>query len=155
MRTWKRTTVVAAAAGLVLAGTVTKVLAGPDDDGAHLQAEFTSGGHAWVELEDRNAVPVICFVWQSDLPQDGDGIESWILTRDGEEVVFLGVGDQWVDGVASGCEGVRDTDFRDVFADPDQYVVESRVIEEQGTPATAPLRSKPLQPHEGTLDTSG
>ena len=149
MRTAKRTTVIAAATGLALAATVTTTLAALDDDGVHLQAAWTNGGHAWLELEDENVVPAICFVWQNELPQDGDGIESWILTRDGEEVVFLGVGDQWIDGAASGCEGVRDADFRAVFANPDQYVVEFRVVEEQGTPATPPVHSGPLQPHDG------
>jgi hypothetical protein len=149
MRTWKKTTVVAAATGLALAATVTTTLAALDDDGVHLQAAWTNGGHAWLELEDENVVPAICFVWQNELPQDGDGIESWILTRAGTEVVFLGVGDQWIDGAASGCEGARDTDFREVFAHPEQYVVEVRVIEEQGTPATPPIHSTPLQPHDG------
>ena len=149
MRSGKRTTVIAAATGLVLAATVTRTLAALDDDGAHLQAAWTNGGLAWLELEDENVVPAICFVWQNDLPQDGDGIESRILTRDGMEVLSLGVGEQWVDGGASGCEGMRDESFRDVFADPDQYVVELRVLEEQGTPATPPLRSRPLQPYDG------
>ena len=150
MSTGKRMTVIAAATGLALAATVTTTLAALDDDGVHLQAAWTNGGHAWLELEDENVVPAICFVWQNELPQDGDGIESWILTRGGEEVVFLGVGDQWTDGAASGCEIVSDTEFRDVFAHPEQYVVEVRVIEEQGTPATPTIHSGPLQPHDGT-----
>jgi hypothetical protein len=155
MRSGKRTTVIAAATGLVLAATVTRTLAALDDDGVHLQATWTNGGLAWLELEDENVVPVICFVWQNDLPQDGDGIESRILTRDGTEVVSLGVGEQWIEGKASGCEQMRDDAFRAVFADPDQYVVEFRVVEEQGTPGTPPVRSGPLQPHDGAADTSG
>jgi hypothetical protein len=155
MRSGKRTTVIAAATGLVLAATVTRTLAALDDDGVHLQATWTNGGLAWLELEDENIVPAICFVWQNELPHDGDGIESRILTRDGTEVVTLGVGEQWVDGEASGCEGMRDADFRDVFADPDQYIVEFRVLEDQGTPGTPPVRSGPLQPHDGSSDTSG
>ncbi len=155
MRRVNRTTVLVAATGLMLAGTVTKTLAGLEDDGVHLQAGFANGGHAWLELEDRNVVPAICFIWRNDLPQDGDGTESWILTRDGEEVVFLGVGDQWIDGETSGCEGVRDSDFREVFAHPEQYVVEFRVLENQGTPATPPVRSAPLQAHDGTSAGSG
>ena len=155
MRSGKRTTVIAAATGLVLAATVTRTLAALDDDGVHLQATWTNGGLAWLELEDENVFPAICFVWQNDLPQDGDGIESRILTRDGTEVVPLGVGEQWIDGKASGCEQMRDDAFRAVFADPDQYVVEFRVVEEQGTPVTPPVRSGPLQPHDGAADTSG
>ena len=155
MRSGKRTTIIAAATGLVLAATVTRTLAALDDDGVHLQAAWTNGGHAWLELEDENVVPVICFIWQNELPQDGDGIESRILTRDGTEVLSLGVGEQWIDGEASGCEQMRDADFRDVFADPGQYVVEFRVLEEQGTPATPPVRSGPLQPHDGALHTAG
>jgi hypothetical protein len=155
MRNGRRSTVILAGTGLVLVATVTKVLAGLEDDGVHLQAEFANGGHAWLELEDRNVVPAICFIWENDLPQDGDGVESWILTREGEEFLYLGTGDQWIDGETSGCEGVRDTDFRDVFAHADQYVVEFRVTEEQGTQATPPVRSLPLQPHDGTWDTAG
>jgi hypothetical protein len=155
MHSWTRTTLIAGATGLALAATVTTTLAALDDDGVHLQATWTNGGLAWLELEDENVVPAICFVWQNDLPQDGDGIESRILTRDGTEVLSLGVGEQWIDGQASGCESMRDAAFRDVFADPDRYVVEFRVLEEQGTPGTPPVRSEPLQPHDGTSDTSG
>jgi hypothetical protein len=156
MRITRRTTVVAAATGLALAATVTTTLAAlEDDDGVHLQAAWANGGHAWLELEDRNVVPAICFIWQNDLPQDGDGIESRILTRDGTEVLSLGVGEQWIDGGASGCETVHDTDYRAVFEDPDQYAVEFRVLEDQGTPATPPVRSGPLGPHDGSHDTTG
>lgn len=147
--TLRRSTVIAAATGMALAATVTTTLAALEDDGVHLQAEWANGGRAWLELEDRNVVPVICFIWENELPQDGDGIESWIVTRDGEEVVFLGTGDQWIDGEASGCEGMHDTAFRDVVANPDEHLVEFRVREEQGTPATPPVRSGPLQPHDG------
>jgi hypothetical protein len=153
MRTLRRTTVIAAATGLALVATVTATLAaalGPD--GTHLRAEWSNGGEAWLELEDRNVAPVICFIWDNDLPQDGDGVESRILTRDGEEVVYLGTGDQWVEGAASGCEVMQDEDFRAVFADPGQYVVEFEVVEEQGTPATGAVHSGPLEAHDGDHD---
>src|SRR3712207_9408028 len=94
-------------------------------------------------------------LFRSGLPQDGDGIESRILTRRGAEVVDLGVGDQWVEGGASGCELVHDDRFRAVFADPGQYVVEVRVVENQGTPATPPLISGPLQVHDGGSGSTG
>jgi hypothetical protein len=154
MRAWsRRSTVIGTVATFGLLATVTTTLAAAlQDDGAHLRAEWTNGGHAWLELEDRNVVPVICFVWNNDLPQDGDGIESRILTRDGAEVISLGIGDQWLEGEASGCESMRDSAFRDVFADPQQYVVEVRVVEEQGTPPTPPLLSGPLQPPDGDLE---
>jgi hypothetical protein len=42
-----------------------------------------------------------------------------------------------------------------VFTDPDQYIVEFRVLEEQGTPTTPPVSSGPLQPHDGSSGTSG
>src|SRR5829696_908802 len=157
MRTWsRRTTVIGAVAAFGLLATVTTTLAAAlEEDGVHLRAEWTNGGHAWLELEDRNVVPLICFVWDNEAPQDGDAIESRILTRDGAEVVDLGSGDQWIDGEAIGCESMRDEDFRDVFADPGQYVVEVKVVEDQGTPPTPPLVSGPLEPHDGTSDGSG
>jgi hypothetical protein len=157
MRTWsKRTTVIGAAAAVAVAATVTTTVAAVlEPDGVHLQAEWTNGGHAWLELEDRNVAPVICFIWDNDLPQDGDGIESTIRTRGGAEVVSLGIADQWVDGSASGCEVMRDEAFRAVFADPDQYVVEFDVVEEQGTPETPRIRSGPLHPHDAAPGTSG
>jgi len=156
--TWsRRTTVIATAVTALSAATVTKTVAGPaEPDGAHLRAAWTvGGGEAWLELEDRNVLPAICFVWGNDLPQDGDGIASRILTRSGAEVVDLGVGDQWIEGGAEGCELMDDEDFRTVFADPGQYVVEVRVVEEQGTPATPPVRSGPLEPHDGSLGPEG
>ncbi|MGY1601978.1 hypothetical protein [Geodermatophilus sp. SYSU D00815] len=156
MRTWRRRTAVVGT--LVAVGVVSGVTAGLaalQDDGVHLSAELEDGGHAWLELEDRNALPVVCFIWDSDAPQDGDSIHSAILDRAGAEVVDLGIGDQWVDGGASGCEVVRDDRFRDVFADPGEYVVEVVVVEEQGTPPTPPLRSGPLAPHDGTTTSSG
>ncbi|MGY1740810.1 MULTISPECIES: hypothetical protein [unclassified Blastococcus] len=156
MNTRRRATVVAGLAALGLSATVTTTLAALDgDDGAHLRADWENGGEAWLELEDRNALPVICFVWDNEAPQDGDSIESVVLDRSGAEVVDLGIGDQWTDGSASGCEVVDDEEFRDVFADPGQYVVEVRVVEEQGTPPTPPLRSRPLEPHDGSAETSG
>ncbi|MGY1637809.1 hypothetical protein ACI78V_14275 [Geodermatophilus sp. SYSU D00742] len=146
MRTWsRRSAVVGAVAAIGLATGVTATLAALPDDGVHLRADWQNGGEAWLELEDRNALPVICFVWVNDLPQDGDGIESHVLDRAGEEVVDLGIGDQWIEGSGSGCEVVRDDRFRDVFANPGEYVVEVVVVEDQGTPATPPLRSGPLR----------
>ncbi len=156
MRTSSRTIVIGAAAAVAVGATVTTTIAAVlEPDGAHLQAEWTDGGHAWLELEDRNVAPVICFVWDNELPDDGDGIESRILTRAGAEVVSLGIGDQWVEGSASGCEVMDGEDFRAVFADPGDYVVEFDVVEDQGTPATPPVRSEPLQPHDGASDSSG
>jgi hypothetical protein len=154
MRTWsRRTTVIGGLVATGLAATVTTTLAAAlEPDGSHLVGEWINGGgHAWLELEDRNVLPVICFIWDSDLPQDGDGIESRILTREGAEVVDLGIADQWVDGSASGCEVMRDEAFRAVFADPGRYVVEVEVVEEQGTPPTPPLHSGPLEAHDGTV----
>lgn len=149
MRTSSRTTVIGAAAGLLLVATATTIVAAAlEDDGSHLRAEWTTGGEAWLELEDRNTLPVVCFVWDSDLPQDGDAIESRIRSRDGDDVVSLGIGDQWVEGAASGCEVMHEEDFRAVFADPDGYVVEFEVVENQGTPTTPPVRSGPLEAHD-------
>jgi hypothetical protein len=158
MKTWsRRTTVVTILAALGLVATVTKTLAALDDDGLHLRAEWQNGGEAWLELEDRNALPVICFIWDNDAPQDGDSFASAILDRAGAKVVDLGIGDQWIDGSGSGCEVVRDDGFRDVFANPEEYVVEVRVVENQGTPVTPLLRSGPLEAHSGTgtVGTSG
>ena len=156
MHTVSRTTVVGTAAAIVVVATVTTTLAAAlEPDGVHLRGEFADGGHAWLELEDRNVVPAICFIWGSDRPDDGDGITSRILTRGGQEVVDLGIGDQWIDGSASGCELVDDERFREVFADPQEYVVEVRVVEEQGTPATPPLISGPLRHDSGGSGTSG
>ena len=64
-------------------------------------------------------------------------------------MVDLGTGDQWIDGSASGCEVPHDERFRDVFAAPGGYVVEFRVVEEQGTAPTGPVRSGPLQRADG------
>ena len=96
-------------------------------------------------LEDRNEEPAICFIWDNDAPQDGDGIESRILTRTGVEVVDLGTADQWMEGAGEGCEIPADDRYRDVFANPANYIVEFRVVENQGTPVTGPVRSGPLQ----------
>ena len=119
-----------------------------EPDGVNLRAEFP-GGAAEVELEDRNTKPAICFIWSADAPQDGDSIASRILTRGGAEVVDLGTGDQWVDGAGEGCEIPKDDRYEQVFADPGDYVVEFRVVEDQGTPATGPVRSGPLQEADG------
>jgi hypothetical protein len=119
-----------------------------EPDGVHLRADFPDGD-AEIELEDRNVRPAICFIWSADAPQDGDSIASRILTRGGAEVVDLGTGDQWVDGAGEGCEIPKDDRYRQVFADPGAYVVEFRVVENQGTPATGPVRSGPLKRDSG------
>jgi hypothetical protein len=98
-----------------------------------------------LELESRNPFPVICFVWRNPAPQDGDSIASRILTTGGAEVVDLGGSDQWIDGAGECCEIPTDDRYRDLFTNPGRYVVEFRVVESQGTPATGPLRSQPLQ----------
>jgi hypothetical protein len=119
-----------------------------EPDGVHLRADFP-GGAAQLELEDRNTKPTICFIWKADAPQDGDSIASRILTRAGAEVVDLGTGDQWIDGAGEGCEIPSDDRFRQVFANPGNHVVEFRVVENQGTPVTGPVRSGPLQRASG------
>ena len=136
--------------GLALAVTAsTAVAASLEPDGVHLKAPFANGGEAWLELEDRNVEPAVCFIYDNDVPQDGDSFSSRILTRAGAEVVDLGTADQWVDGAGEGCEIPRDERYRDVFANPSAYVVELTVEEEQGTPPTPPLRSQPLQHDSG------
>jgi hypothetical protein len=114
-------------------------------DGTQLRAAWINGGEAWLELENRNVEPTICFIWDNDAPQDGDGIASRILTRSGTEVVDLGTADQWIDGAGTGCEIPADDRYRDVFANPGNYIVEFRVIENQGTPTTGAVRSQPLE----------
>jgi hypothetical protein len=99
--------------------------------------------------QHRNTKPTICFIWEADAPQDGDSIASRILTRGGVEVVDLGTGDQWIDGAGEGCEIPSDDRFRQVFANPGNHVVEFRVVENQGTPVTGPVRSGPLQRASG------
>jgi hypothetical protein len=148
MRTprWRTVPVVALAVGLGLAASATAIYAaGLDPEGINLRADWTNGGEAWLELEDRNEEPAICFIWDNDAPQDGDGIESRILARTGTEVVDLGIADQWMDGAGHGCEIPADDRYRDVFANPANYIVEFRVVENQGTPVTGPVRSGPLQ----------
>jgi hypothetical protein len=145
-RTTTATTRSIALAAAVLVASATAVYAiDLTPDGVHLESEWTTGGHAWLELEDRNLEPTICFIWENDAPQDGDGIASRILTRDGTEVLDLGVADQWMEGHASGCEIPTTEAYRDVFAHPENYIVEFHVVEEQGTPPTPPVRSLPLQ----------
>ena len=119
-----------------------------EPDGVHLRAAFP-GGDAEIELEDRNVRPAICFIWSADAPQDGDSIASRILTREGAEVVDLGTGDQWIDGAGEGCEIPSDDRYKQVFANPGNHVVEFRVVENQGTPVTGPVRSGPLQRASG------
>ncbi len=146
MRRTSRTAVVGTAVAVAVVATVTTTVAAAlDPDGLQLRGEFAGGGQAWLELEDRNVVPAVCFIWESDRPQDGDGIASRILTAAGAEVVDLGIADQWAEGDTSGCELVHDDAFRDVFAHPEQYLVEVRVVEEQGTAPTPPLRTGPLR----------
>jgi hypothetical protein len=143
---------VALAVGLGVLASATAVYAvGLEPDGVHLRAPFPAGGEAWLELEDRNVEPVLCFIWDHPAPQDGDSFASRILTRDGVEVVDLGTADQWVDGSGKGCEIPTDDRFRDVVARPGDHVVEFRVVENQGTPATAPVRSGPLEPSTGPI----
>jgi hypothetical protein len=133
----------------VLASATTVYAVGLQSDGTHLRAQWTTGGDAWLELEDRNVEPTICFIWSNPAPQDGDSIRSRILTRAGAEVLDLGTADQWVEGAGEGCEIPRDDRYRDVFANPGGYVVEFQVVENQGTPATAPVRSGPLRAATG------
>ena len=147
---WRTTPVLALTVGIAIAGSAGAIYAaGLAPDGTHLRAQWTNGGEAWLELEDRNVEPTICFVWDNDAPQDGDGFASRILTRTGTPVVDLGTADQWIDGAGEGCEIVRDTRYRDVFANPGNYVVQVQVVENQGTPATGPLQSRPLQRASG------
>jgi hypothetical protein len=141
-----RTAVAGTAMGVSLLVTASAAFAlSLEPDGVNLRADFP-GGAAELELEDRNTRPTICFVWEADAPQDGDSIASRILTRDGTVVVDLGSGDQWVDGAGEGCEIPSDDHYEQVFADPGEHVVEFDVVEDQGTPATGPVRSGPLQP---------
>lgn len=152
MRTPRRgtTPALALAIGLLITGSATAIYAASlEPDGINLRAPWTNGGEAWLELEDRNVEPTICFDWDNDAPQDGDGIASRILTRAGVEVVDLGTGDQWIDGSGTGCEIPQDDRYRDVFANPGRYIVEFRVVEDQGTPLTGPVRSLPLERASG------
>src|SRR5919112_225716 len=140
MRTpgWRTTSAVAAAVGLVVAGSATALYAlDLSVDGPQLRAQWLNGGEAWLELEDRNVEPTICFIWDNDAPQDGDSIASRVLTRTGTLVVDLGTADQWIDGAGEGCEIPRDSRYRDVFINPSNYLVEFRVVEDQGTPTTS------------------
>jgi len=148
-RPTRSTTIALAVGGAVLASATAGAAAALQPDGVHLRSQWTNGGHAWLKLEDRNVEPVICFIWENDRPQDGDSIASRVLTVGGAEVVDLGTGDQWIDGAAEGCEIPRDGRYRDVLAHPDRYIVEFRVVEEQGTQATAPVRSRPLESASG------
>ena len=145
MRKRTKRVVFAAALAVATVTTSTAVAASLEADGVHLRADFPAGGGAELELEDRNAEPAICFLWDHPAPQSGDSIASRILTRDGVEVVDLGTADPWIDGAGEACEIPRDDRFREVFANPGRYVVEFRVVENQGTPATAPVRSGPLE----------
>jgi hypothetical protein len=148
MRTprWRATPVLALTVGVAMAASAGAIYAaGLSPDGTNLRAQWTNGGEARLELEDRNVQPTICFVWDNDAPQDGDSFASRILTRTGTLVVDLGTADQWIDGAGEGCEIPRDTRYRDVFANPGNYVVQVQVVENQGTPVTGPLQSRPLE----------
>jgi hypothetical protein len=147
MRTLTRNTKITVAAVVTLAASVTAAYAaGLEPDAINLRAEWTNGGEVWLELEDRNVEPAICFTWKNSAPQDGDSIASRILTLTGTPVVDLGTGDQWIDGTGAGCEIPNNDRYRDVFANPGRYIVEFRVVENQGTPPTGPVRSQPLTP---------
>src|SRR3954453_22248320 len=129
---------------LTVASTSTIHAEGVSPDGISLRASWRNGGgEAWLELETRNVEPTICYIWDDQAPQDGDSIASRVLTRTGTVAVDLGTGDQWIDGAGEGCEIPHDNRYRDVFANPGNYIVEFRVIENQGTPATGPVRSLP------------
>lgn len=146
MRTIMRKTKIAVAAVVTLAVSATATYAaGLEPDAVNLKTPWTNGGEAWLELEDRNVKPAICFIWDNPAPQDGDSFASRILTLRGAVVDNLGTADQWVDGAGEGCEIPRDNRYRDVFANPSKYLVEFRVIENQGTPPTGPIRSLPLK----------
>jgi hypothetical protein len=152
MRTprWRATPVLALTVGVAMAASAGAIYAaGLSPDGTNLRAQWTNGGEARLELEDRNVQPTICFVWDNDAPQDGDSFASRILTRTGTLVVDLGTADQWIDGAGEGCEIPRDTRYRDVFANPGNYVVQVQVVENQGTPVTGPLQSRPLERASG------
>jgi len=152
MRTprWRPTPALAVAVALGIVASATAIHAAtPSPDGTNLRAPWINGGEAWLELEDRNVEPTICFIWDNDAPQDGDSIASRILTLTGTLAVDLGTGDQWIDGAGEGCEIPDNNRYRDVFANPARYVLEFRVVEDQGTPATSPVRSRPLERTSG------
>jgi hypothetical protein len=142
----RRNTKIALVAVVTLAVSGTVAYAATyEPDGVNLKSQWVNGGEAKLELEDRNVEPAICFVWDNPAPQDGDSFASRILTRAGAEVVDLGTADQWIDGAGEGCEIPRDNRYKDVFANPGNYIVEFRVVENQGTPPTPPVRSQPLE----------
>jgi hypothetical protein len=147
--TRRRRAVAALAITVGLASSATFAHAALQPDGVNLKSQWTNGGEAWLELEDRNVEPEICFVWDNPAPHDGDSITSRVVDRAGTEVVDLGTADQWIDGAGEGCEIPRDDRFRQVFANPGNYVVEVEVVERQGNPATVPVRSQPLQRASG------
>ena len=150
MRTLTRKAKISVAAVATLVATATAAYAATlEPDAVNLRSQWTNGGEVWLELEDRNVEPTVCFIWDNAAPQDGDSFASRILSTTGAEVVDLGTADQWIDGAGEGCEIPRDDRYRDVFANPGNYIVEFRVVENQGTPATAPVRSQPLKPASG------
>jgi hypothetical protein len=130
---------------LVLAGTAGLALGGTEDaDGTSLRGRFADG-EVELELEDRNVEPAVCFILEHEGLDDGDTVATRVLDRAGVVVLQLGSGDQVVESSASGCEIPLDDGYRAVFADPGSYVVETRVVEEQGTPPTPVLRSGRLE----------
>jgi hypothetical protein len=66
---------------LTAASTSTIHAEGISADGINLRAPWRNGGEAWLELENRNVEPTICFLWDNDAPQDGDSVASRILTH--------------------------------------------------------------------------
>ena len=147
----RRNTKIALVAVVALAASGTVAYAATyEPDGVNLKSQWVNGGEAKLELEDRNVEPAICFVWDNPAPQDGDSFASRILNKAGAEVVDLGTADQWIDGAGEGCEIPRDNRYKDVFANPGNYIVEFQVVENQGTPPTPPVRSLPLEPASTT-----
>jgi len=144
-----RRLVAALAVTIGLATTASVAVGALQPDGVNVKGQWSNGGEAWLELEDRNVEPTICFIWDNPAPQDGDSFASRVLTTAGAEVLDLGTADQWIDGEGQGCEIPASDAYRDVFAHPERYVVEFRVVENQGTPPTPPVRSRPLQPASG------
>ena len=72
MRT-RRKTRIALVAVATLAATGTIAYAATfEPDAINLQSQWTNGGSAKLELEDRNTEPAVCFVWDNPAPQDGE-----------------------------------------------------------------------------------
>lgn len=138
----------AALAVLLAAGAGVALAADEDPDGVSLRADLP-GGRAELELEARNVEPAVCFIWRTDALRDGDTVGSRVLTRSGQLVLDLGVGDQVVEGSASGCEIPLSSAYREVFARPGDHVVEVRVVQQPGAAARPAVRSGPLEESSG------